>query len=45
MKLESAARGVSVGFQFLSLTTGILGLVIGLLRWLAPSPPIRAVTR
>jgi MFS family permease len=44
-KVESAARGVSGGLRFLSLTTGGLGLVVGLLRWLAPSPPLRTVTR
>ena len=45
VKLESTARGVSGGLQFLSLTTGVLGLVIGLLRWLVPSQPLRMVTR
>jgi MFS family permease len=45
VKVESAARGVSGGLRFLSLTTGILGLVVGLLRWWAPSPPLRKVTR
>src|SRR5262249_33114555 len=39
VKLQSAARGVSHGLRFLSLTTGALGLVLGLLRWFAPSPP------
>jgi MFS family permease len=43
-KVESAARGVSDGLRFLSLTTGIFGLVVGLLRWLAPSPPVRTIT-
>jgi MFS family permease len=45
VKLESAARGVSDGLRVLSLTTGALGLVVGLLRWWAPSPAIRTVTR
>jgi MFS family permease len=45
VKLESTARGVSGGLRFLSLTTGALGLVVGLLRWVAPSSPIRTVTR
>jgi predicted MFS family arabinose efflux permease len=44
VKLESAARGVSGGLRFLSLTTGALGLVVALLRWVAPSPPLRKVT-
>jgi MFS family permease len=44
-KLESTARGVSGGLRFLSLTTGVLGLVVALLRWLAPSRPIRTITR
>ncbi len=44
VKLESTARGLSGGLRFLSLTTGVLGLVLGLLRWLAPSPPLRRVT-
>ena len=44
VKLESAARGVSGGLRFLSIITGVLGLVIGLLRWLAPSPPVRMIT-
>jgi hypothetical protein len=38
-----AARGVSGDPRFLSLTTGVLGLVVGLLRWFAPSPPPRMV--
>jgi MFS transporter, DHA2 family, multidrug resistance protein len=45
VKLESTARGVSGGLRFLSLTTGVLGLLVGLLRWWAPSPPLRMVTR
>jgi MFS transporter, DHA2 family, multidrug resistance protein len=45
VKLESTARGVSGGLRFLSVTTGLLGLVVGLLRWWAPSPPLRMVTR
>jgi hypothetical protein len=45
VKLESTARGVSDGLRFLSLTTGTLGLVIGLLRWIVPSQPLRTVTR
>jgi MFS family permease len=45
VRVESAARGVSGGLRFLSLMTGGLGLAVGLLRWLAPSPPIRPVTR
>jgi MFS family permease len=45
VKVESAARGVSGGLRFLSLVTGGLGLAVGLLRWLAPSLPIRTVTR
>jgi hypothetical protein len=45
VKVESAARGVSGGLRFLSLMTGGLGLAVGLLRWLAPSPPLRTVTR
>ncbi len=44
-KVESAARGVRSGLRFLSLITGVLGLVVGLLRWWAPSPPLRTVTR
>jgi MFS family permease len=44
-KLEAVARGVSGGLRFLSLATGTLGLVVGLIRWLAPSPPIRTITR
>jgi MFS transporter, DHA2 family, multidrug resistance protein len=45
VKLQSTARGVSGGLRFLSLTIGGLGLVVGLLRWLAPSLPLRMVTR
>jgi MFS transporter, DHA2 family, multidrug resistance protein len=45
VKLESTARGVSGGLRFLSLTTGALGLAIGLVRWLAPGQPMRMVTR
>ena len=45
VKLESTARGVSGGLRFLSLTTGVLGLVVGLFRWWAPGPPLRRVTR
>src|SRR5262245_29761564 len=44
VKLQSTARGVSDGLRFLSITNGILGLVVALLRWLAPSPPLRKVT-
>src|SRR5262245_12592155 len=44
VKLQSTARGVSGGLRFLSVTTGVLGLVVGLLRWLAPSPPLRKIT-
>ncbi|HJZ56883.1 MAG TPA: hypothetical protein VKE74_18080, partial [Gemmataceae bacterium] len=44
VKLESAARGVSGGLRFLSLTMGGVGLVVALLRWVAPSPPLRKVT-
>jgi hypothetical protein len=36
---------VTGGLRFLSLTIGVLGLVVGLLRWLTPSPPLRMVTR
>jgi MFS family permease len=45
VKVESAARGVSGGLRFLSLMMGGLGLAVGLLRWLAPSPPVQTVTR
>jgi hypothetical protein len=45
VKLESTARGIRSGLRFLSLMTGALGLVVGLLRWGAPSPPLRTVTR
>ena len=45
VKLESTARGVGGGLRFLSLTTGVLGLVVGLFRWWAPGPPLRTVTR
>jgi MFS family permease len=45
VKLESTARGVSGGLRFLSVVIGILGLAIATLRWLAPSPPLRMVTR
>src|SRR5207244_3514870 len=45
VKLQSTARGASGGLRFLSLTTGVLGLVIGLLRWWAPGPHLRTVTR
>jgi MFS family permease len=44
-KLEATARGVRSGLRFLSLTTGGLGLVIGLIRLLAPSPPLRTISR
>ncbi|MBP3954887.1 MFS transporter [Gemmata sp. G18] len=44
VKFESTARGVSGGLRFLSLTTGVLGLVIGLLRWFTPSTPLRKIT-
>jgi MFS transporter, DHA2 family, multidrug resistance protein len=44
VKMESSARGVSNGLRFLSLTTGFLGLLVGLTRWLAPIPPLRKVT-
>ena len=45
VKIESTARGVSGGLRFLSLTIGLLGLIVGLLRWLAPSPALRTVTK
>jgi hypothetical protein len=45
VKLESTSLGISGGLRFLSLSTGLLGLVVGLLRWLAPSPPLRMSTR
>lgn len=45
MKLQSMDRGVSDGLRFLSLTIGVLGVVVGLLRWCAPGPPLRMVTR
>jgi hypothetical protein len=35
---------VSGGLRFLSLTTGALGLVVGLIRLLAPSRPVRTIT-
>ncbi|OWK38212.1 MFS transporter [Fimbriiglobus ruber] len=44
VKLEATARGMSGGLRFLSLTTGVLGLVVGLLRLFAPSPPLRKIT-
>jgi hypothetical protein len=43
MKLQSTARGVSHGLRFPSLTTVILELVVGLLRWVAPNQPLRRV--
>ena len=45
VKLESTARGVSGGLRVLSIITGVLGLVVGLLRLFAPSSPLRKVTR
>jgi hypothetical protein len=45
VKIQSAARGVSHGLRFLSLTMAVFGGVIALLRWLAPSPTIHPVTR
>jgi MFS family permease len=45
VKLESVARGIRSGLRFLSLITGALGLVVGLIRWLAPSHPMRMITR
>jgi MFS family permease len=45
VKLESTARGVTGGLRFLSLTIAVLGVVVGLLRWFAPSQPLRMVTR
>jgi MFS family permease len=45
VKLESVARGIRSGLRFLSLITGILGLILGLLRWLAPGRPLRSITR
>ena len=44
VKIESAARGVQGGLRFLSLTTGALGLLIGLIRLLAPGRPVRTIT-
>jgi MFS transporter, DHA2 family, multidrug resistance protein len=44
VKLQSTARGVSNGLRFLSLITGSLGLVVAVLRLVAPSPPLRKVT-
>jgi hypothetical protein len=32
MKIQSTARGESAGVRFLSLSTGVLGIVVGLLR-------------
>ncbi len=45
VKVESAAHGVQSGLRFLSLITGGLGLVVGLVRLLAPGVPLRTVTR
>jgi MFS family permease len=44
-KLEATARGVRSGLRFLSLTTGALGLAIGLIRLLAPGRVVRTITR
>ena len=45
VKLELTARGVSGGLRFLSVMTGMLGLALATLHWLAPSQPLRAVTK
>jgi MFS family permease len=45
VKLESVARGVSDGLRFLSLVIGAFGLAVALFRWLAPSQPLRTITR
>jgi hypothetical protein len=45
VKLEAAAHGVRSGLRFLSLITGVLGCVIGLLRLLAPAAPLRTISR
>ena len=44
-KLQATALGVRGGLRFLSLTTGVLGLAIALLRWLAPGRTVKPVTR
>ena len=44
-KAEATARGVSGSLQFLALVTAGFGLVVALARALAPSPPVRPVTR
>ena len=45
VKLESVAHGIRSGLRFLSLATGMLGLILGLLRWLAPGHPLRTITQ
>ena len=45
VKLESTARGIRGGLRLLSLMTGALGLSVGVLRILAPSRPVRTITR
>jgi MFS family permease len=45
VKLESLAHGIRSGLRFLSLTTGMLGLILGLLRWLAPGRSLRSISR
>lgn len=44
VKSQSAAHGVRSGLRFLSLTTGVLGLIIGSIRLLAPGRPVRTIT-
>jgi hypothetical protein len=44
-KAEATARGVSGSLQFLALVAAGFGLVVALARGLAPSPPVRPVTR